>query len=207
MQKERIYTYLAKGISYMFHPLLMASFAIAIIFNSGHYLSIINPGIRITIYSIYLILTFIIPALFIPVLFFFGMISKLEIDNRKERLLPLLTVSIMYALGWYFMSRISMPPILLHVILAALVTVVISFFITIFWKISLHCTGLGGLLGFVFYLASAKDLNLLFIGFIIILFAGLVGTARLYLKRHNPLQIYIGYFVGFIAVYISMLIF
>lgn len=207
MQKERIYTYLAKGISYIFHPLLMSVYAVIAVFNSGHYLSVVNHGVRNTIYSIYFILTFIIPALFIPVLYFFGMISKLEIDIRKERLLPLLTVSIMYALGWYFMSRILMPPILLNIILASLVTVIMAFFITIFWKISLHSMGIGGLLGFVVYLANVKDLSVLFIGFIIILAAGLVGTARLYLKRHSPAQVYTGYFSGFIAVYISMLIF
>jgi membrane-associated phospholipid phosphatase len=185
----------------------MSSFAVLVVFNSGHYLSVVNPGVRNTIYSIYFILTFVLPALFIPVLYFFGMISKLEIDVRKERLLPLLTVSIMYALGWYFMSRISMPPILINIILAALVTVVASFFVTIFWKVSLHSTGIGGLLGFVFYLANVKDLSVLFMGFLIILVSGMVGTARLYLKRHSPAQIYVGYFLGFIAVYISMLIF
>ena len=206
MQKQIIYHRIAKAISYIFHPLLMSSFAVLVIFNSGHYLSVTNPGIRTTIYSIYFILTFILPALFIPVLYFFGMISSLEIDKKRERLLPLLTVAIMYALGWYFMSRISMPPILLHLILSALITVVAAAIVTIFWKVSLHTTGTGALLGFVFYLANIKDLPVLLIGFLVILACGLVGTARLYLKRHNPAQIYVGYFLGFVCVYIAMII-
>jgi hypothetical protein len=88
MQKEIVYQRLAKAISYVFHPLLMSSFAVLVIFNSGHYLSVTNPGIRTTIYSIYFILTFILPALFIPVLYFFGLISSWEIDKRRERLYP-----------------------------------------------------------------------------------------------------------------------
>lgn len=206
MQKELRYTRIAKIISYAFHPLLMSSFGVFVVFNSGHYLSVINPGIRNTIYSIYFILTFLLPALFIPILYFFGMISSLDMNKRRERLLPLLTVAIMYALGWYFMSRIAMPPILLHIILAALITVISAALITVFWKISLHSTGTGALLGLVFFLANNKNLQVLFIGFLVILIAGAVGTARLYLKKHNSTQVYQGYALGFICVYISMLI-
>lgn len=207
MQKDLIYTKIAKIISYAFHPLLMSTYAVLVVFNSGHYLSAINPGVRNTIYSIYFILTFLLPALFIPVLYFFGMIKSLEIDQKSERLLPLLTVSIMYALGWYFMSRISMPPILLHLILSAMITVIASILVTIFWKISLHSIGIGALLGLVFFLANCKDLQVLFLGFLTILIAGMVGSARLYLKRHNSAQVYLGYALGFISVYITMLIF
>jgi len=207
MQKERVFNNLARGISYVFHPLLMAFFAVLVVFNSGHYLSVVNAGVRNTIYSIYFILTFILPALFIPILYYFGIISKLEIENKKERLLPLFTVAIMYALAWYFMNRIAMPPILLNIILASLVSVMACFFVTVFWKISLHTAGMGGLLGFVFFLANTKDLSVLFIGFIIILISGLVASSRLYLKKHSPAQVYAGFALGFIAVYISMLIF
>jgi membrane-associated phospholipid phosphatase len=206
MQKERIFNYLARAVSYAFHPLLMASFAVLIVFNSGHYLSVVNAELRNTIYSIYLILTFVLPALFIPVFYYLGIISKLEIDNKKERLLPLMTVAIMYALSWYFMSRVSMPPILLNIILASLISVLITSIITIFWKISLHCAGMGGLLGFVFYLANHKDLSMLLIGFIVILASGVVASSRLYLKRHSQAQVYVGYAVGFFVIYISMLI-
>jgi len=206
MQKERIYNFLAKSVSYLFHPLLMASFAVLIVFNSGHYLSVINAELRNTIYSIYFILTFILPALFIPVFYFLRIISKLEIDNNKERLLPLMTVAIMYALSWYFMSRVSMPPILLNIILSSLISVLISSIITVFWKISLHCIEMGGLLGFVFYLANQKDLSVLFIAFIVILVSGLVASARLYLNRHSQAQVYVGYTIGFLVVFFSMLI-
>ncbi len=206
MQKDLIFNYLARAISYAFHPLLMASFAVLIVFNSGHYLSVVNAELRNTIYSIYIILTFVLPALFIPVFYYLGIISKLEIDNKKERLLPLMTVAIMYALSWYFMSRVFMPPILLNIILSSLISVLITSIITIFWKISLHCAGLGGLLGFVFYLASQKDLSVLFLGFIVILISGIVASARLYLNRHSQAQVYVGYAIGFIIVYFSMLI-
>jgi len=207
MQKSDFYKTIAQVISYAFHPLLMASAAVFILFNSGHYLSVVNSDIRDTIYSIFLILTFILPALFIPVLYYFRIITKLEIDLRKERLLPLVSILIIYSLAYYFMQRVSMPPILLKVILSSVVILAMSLLITVFWKISLHTTALGGLLGFVIYIGINSNLNVLFIGFIIIIVSGFVATSRLYLGRHNPFQVYAGFLGGIAAVYVSMLLF
>lgn len=206
MQKSKIYSALAQFISYAFHPLVMASLAVVIVFNSGHYLSVVKADIRGTIFSIFIILTFIIPAMFIPVLYYFRVISKLEIDIRKERLLPIVSVIIMYSLAYYFMQRISMPTVLLKIILVSIVILSSNFIITLFWKVSFHMSGLGALLGFTFYLGNTSNLHVLFFGFLIIIVSGFVGTARLYMNRHNPLQVYAGYTMGFILAYLTMLL-
>ena len=205
MQKIKLYRSFAQITSYAFHPLLMSSIAVFVLFNSGHYLSVVNAGIRDTIYSIFFILTFLLPALFIPVLYYFRLISKLEIDVRKERLLPLISTIIIYALAFYFMQRISMPPILIKVIFSSIMVLLTCTIITIFWKISLHSAGLGGLLGFVIYIGINSNLNVLFVGFIIIIVSGLVGSSRLYLERHNSWQIYGGFLIGLVVVYITMI--
>ncbi len=207
MQKSKLYRSFAQIISYAFHPLLMTSLAVIILFNSGHYLSVVNAGIRDTIYSIFFILTFVLPALFIPVLFYFRIITKLEIDIRKERLLPLLSTTIIYALAFYFMKKVSMPPILTRLVFSSIVVLVLSTAITSFWKVSLHLTSLGGLLGFVIYLGINSNLNVLLVGFIIILISGLVGASRLYLQRHNPCQVYAGFLIGFFIVYLTMMLY
>ncbi len=205
MQGSKLYKLFAQIVSYAFHPLLMASVAVVILFSSGHYLSVVNSEIRDTIYSIFFILTFVLPALFIPVLYYFRIISKLEIDVRKERLLPLISSVIIYALAYYFMQRINMPQILLKVIFSSIVVLVILTVITVFWKISLHLSALGGLLGFVIYIGINSNLNVLFIGFIIIIVSGLVGSSRLYLKRHSSWQIYAGFLIGLTLVYLTMM--
>lgn len=207
MQKDRILNHLARILSYIFHPLLITTYAVVVLFNSGHYLGVVNSEARNMIYSIYFIITFLLPALFIPVLYYFGMISKIEIDKRKERLLPLLTVVIMYSLAWHFMGRIGMPPLLLKIIISSLFSVFATLLVTLFWKISLHSAGMGSLLGLVFFLANFENLSMLLIGFFVILFSGLVCTARLYLNRHSPVQVYVGYFLGFTVVYLTMIIF
>lgn len=205
MQNHKNYRLLAQIISYAFHPLLMSCIAVIILFNSGHYLSIVNAESRNTIYSIFFILTFVLPALFIPVLYYFQIISNLEIDNRKERLLSLFSTTIIYALAFYFMNRVGMPSILIKVILSSIVVLIVCTAFTVFWKISIHSTALGGLLGFVVYLGVNSNLNVLLDGFIIIFVAGLVGSSRLYLERHKPWQVYVGFLIGIPAVYLTMM--
>lgn len=207
MQNPKIYRSLAQIISYAFHPLIMASIAVLILFNSGHYLSIVNAESRDTIYSIFFILTFVLPALFIPVLFYFQIISNLEIDIRKERLLPLFSTTIIYALAYYFMDRVGMPSILIKLVFSSIVVLILCTIITVFWKISLHSTALGGLFGFVIFIGVNSNLNVLLVGFIIILVAGLVGSSRLYLERHNPWQVYVGFLTGIAAVYLTMMLY
>ncbi|MDD4149844.1 MAG: hypothetical protein PHE33_07430 [Bacteroidales bacterium] len=207
MQKTKALNTIARITGYVFHPLLMTSIAVIVLFNSGHYLSVVNADLRNVIYSIFFILTFALPALFIPVLYYFRIISNLETEVGKEKIIPMLTVAIIYALAFYFMQRVNMPPILLGIILSSIVVVVVSTFIKLFWNISIHLSALGGLLGFVIFIGINNNLNLLLVGLLIIISGGVVASSQLLLQKHNSMQVYGGFLFGFICVYLSMIIF
>jgi hypothetical protein len=204
MQKSGALETIARITGYVFHPLLMASVAVFVLFNSGHYLSVVNANIRDVIYSIFIILTFVLPALFIPVLYYFKVISSIETQIKKEKLIPLMSVIIIYALAYYFMQKVSMPAILLKVIAASIASMIVYFVILFFWNISIHLSALGGLLGFVVYLGINSNLNVLLTGFLVIIVSGIVASAQLFLQRHNPAQVYVGFITGLIVVYLSM---
>lgn len=193
-------------VNYCFHPLLMTSFAVFILFNSGYYLSQINPDIRRIIYSIFFISTCIIPLLFIPILYYFGLISSFLNPIKSDKIIVLFTTSIIYSLSYYFMSRISMPPILINIILSAVILNVISLLIYFFKDFSLYTMGWGAMLGYVVFLSGIKALTVLNIGIVVIFFAGLSGTLRLYLNRNNPKDVYFGYLIGFVVFYLSNLL-
>lgn len=193
-------------LNYCFHPLLMTSFAVYILFNSGYYLSQINSDIRMIIYSIFFISTCIIPLLFIPILYYFGLISSFLNPVKSDKIIILFTTSLIYSLSYYFMSRISMPPILINIILSAVILNVISLLIYFFKDFSLYTMGWGAMLGYVVFLAGIKALTVLNIGIVVIFFAGLTGTLRLYLNRNSPKDVYVGYLIGFVVFYLSNLL-
>lgn len=72
--------------------------------------------------------------------------------------------------------------------------------VTLRWKISMYMTAIGALCGFVFILGIKYLGDVINLLPLLILVSGLVASARLYLKRHTPAQVYAGYIYGAVAV-------
>jgi membrane-associated phospholipid phosphatase len=69
--------------------------------------------------------------------------------------------------------------------------------ITVFWKISAHSVGICGVIGFMFGFYQKYADPLLFYPILaIILLAGILMSARLYLNAHTPAQVFAGGLLG-----------
>jgi membrane-associated phospholipid phosphatase len=85
------------------------------------------------------------------------------------------------------------------VVILAAVSVCIGLvtLITLFWKISAHAVGTGGLLGFLFGIVySFAAVELLYPTLVCVLAAGLLLSARLYLNAHTPAEVGAGFLLG-----------
>jgi membrane-associated phospholipid phosphatase len=104
------------------------------------------------------------------------------------------------------MYKMMIPFWFLSLMMGACVALIISLCINFYWKISAHTLGIGGLLGGIMGVARIHLINPYW-GFIIILLAaGLVGTSRIFLKRHTPMQVYAGFCLGFICTFVASLL-
>ena len=125
---------------------------------------------------------------------------------------PLLMVTYGVILALSFTYLAIYPPTMkmflvggafLSLLMGACVALLFSLCINFFWKISAHTLGIGGLLGGIMGVARIHLINPYW-GFIIILLAaGLVGTSRIFLKRHTPMQVYAGFCLGFICTFVA----
>ncbi len=112
-----------------------------------------------------------------------------------------------------------MPTAFLIAVLGATIGLFTCFFINLFFKISLHATGIGGFVGMVLItmwqysfgtismtlpLLGASQVSINLVLLISILLAGLVGTARLWLKAHQPKELYAGFALGLFAQYLAL---
>ncbi len=190
----------AKILSYLFHPLLIPTYAflLAFTFSPGLLFYLDSQGVA----NIFLKIFF--NTFFFPVIVVFLM-SKLEfvdsifLKTKKERIIPYIGVSVFFSWSVITFRNMSVPPILFQILLGATIAIFVAFIVNIFTKISMHTTAMGSLVIVTLSLSLTSDFNLKLLLMAVFVIAGLVGTCRLLLDRHKPYDVYLGYFVGIIS--------
>jgi len=117
-------------------------------------------------------------------------------ETAEERKLPFVVSLVFYMLTYYLMRELNLPGLLYILILGSAISIILAFFISLWWKISIHMLGVGGLVGAILGLTLRLDADLINILSIAILGAGLIGYARLKLYAHTPAQVYAGFLLG-----------
>lgn len=126
-------------------------------------------------------------------------------ETARERLFPVFITGIFYFLGYILLKKMGVPPILGNFMLASLLALFLSVVITLFWKISMHMIAIGGVTGALLAIALRYNLDLMFWLFLLIVASGITASARLHQGAHNPAQVYIGYLLGLMVVFSSIL--
>lgn len=146
------------------------------------------------------ITTFLIPLLSISMLKFSGSISSFKLQNREERVMPFSFVSIFYGMTTYlFVFKIQVNEIIAILLASTTALVMLLTLITLWYKISIHAAGISGVVGFFLVFALKYPDSMAFYPLLILLMcAGLVMSARLYLNAHSPKEILAGMCAGLV---------
>jgi hypothetical protein len=122
-------------------------------------------------------------------------------QKRQERMIPFICNLVFMMIAYYMMRKIVLPSIFYLLLLGAAASVAIAIFINLKWKISIHMIGIGGIAGALFGMSTFLAVDLRIPLLISLIVAGALGTARLSRNAHKPLEIYSGFFVGFVCEY------
>lgn len=199
--------FISKIFSILFHPLLLPTLGVLILFNSGSYIDFLPFNAKKIVLLIVFVSTFVLPLTFVPFYLFQNIISTIHMDSHKERLIPFFMSFCLYLFCYYLLYRIGSPEIINRLILAGATSILALFLISIKWKISAHMTGLGGLTGALIALSFLLKVNLQYYIIGSVLISGLVAFSRLSLQAHSPKQIYVGWFVGLFVSFIVIFVF
>ena len=154
--------------------------------------------------------SFVLPVINIYILYRLNRISSLKMENQKERTFPYVLTSCFYFGLFYLFLDLSVWPSIKVLIFGGGLAILITAIINMKYKISAHMVGIGGLLGSLMVIAYTLKYNAVPQMVFLILLAGTIATSRLYLKAHEPKQIYAGFFLGLItqvSVFLSFLFF
>jgi len=196
----------ATVLSFVFHPLLMPTIGVLIIFNSGSMLSLVNLKAQLYVISLVFAFTCAIPALILPVFYYFRLTGNFQASERNERIFPVAITAVVYYLAYSFLKEQQLLVIIALFILTIDVILILLLVLNFFWKVSMHMAGIGGICGLTLFLSiQVSSINAWF--FIIALAAaGLIAHARLRLQEHTPGQIAGGFLLGLAPVFSMFII-
>ncbi|WP_378185744.1 hypothetical protein ACE939_11565 [Aquimarina sp. W85] len=184
-----------KIISYLFHPILMPlSGTVCYFLTAPRFLS--EDIIQSKLYGLF-ILTVLIPIICYFLLKTIGAISSIHLEVTSQRKIPLIIQSLLFLVVLRTIVDSYNYPELYFFFVGALFSSLTAFFMAIFnVKVSLHMIGVATVTIFLIILSIHFGVNLTNSISIAILITGLVATARLFLKAHNPLELTLGIFIG-----------
>lgn len=150
--------------------------------------------------GIVFIITYIIPVISLLLLRGMGLIKDFQVFSIRERRIPVIIMTILfYFLGNAVIRLAAVRDlgILFYGTSLSLLVIYALFLFKI--KSSLHLVSLGSAIGFFIWLSSEYSMSFLPVIMILILLSGLLGSSRLHLEAHKPLEVYTGFFIGVIC--------
>lgn len=202
--------YLAHLFSWVFLPLFMPTYGILISLfvpaygtnSSMSSLYFAPTPSKWALFTIFFLFSVVAPGISFILLHRFKVISTIDIERQRERSLPLV-IMLVYSLVLFFLlvykaGANTLPSYYYALPLSGVAVTSVFLLINRWIKISLHGAGAGILLGFLAVYTMAQDQFNIWWLLSSLLAAGLTLAARLYLKKHTPLEVYTGFVLALI---------
>ncbi len=187
----------ARVLSILFHPLLMPTYAMLLLFNvDSHYLMVLPGDYQLMLLAFVFSFTFILPTISMFFLLKLKVIDSLEMNSSKERPIPLIIVALFFYATYHLLRQFPVNTVFTVFMLRATLLVLFSLLVNYLSKISIHMVALGGLLGTFIGFSFLLHQDIRIYMYLIILISGITGTARLSLDAHSPAQVYAGFAMG-----------
>ena len=191
--------------SWIFLPLLMPLYGLLIMLffptesiqANGISMYLLPMKVKWIIIFLFFVFSLFAPGLSFLALYRFKIISTIDMENRTERLFPLIITLIYgFMLNWLIHQsdpKGLLPKYITAIALSGIVVTVVFLFISQFIKISMHAGGAGILTGmmYVFFINTFNP-SLLVLA-LCVLASGCVIAARWHLRKHSALELFLGY--------------
>lgn len=191
---------LARILSLLFHPLLVPTYFLLILFQLPFY-SLLGVPVKIKalVLLFVFVLTFVLPVLVAGGMLLLKLIDSMEMQRRRERIFPMIAMAIFFYIAFYSLQQLAVLQPVTIFMLGSTILVLLGLVFNYFYKISQHMIAWGGLTGAVIALGFLLHFAPFFWLFGVILASGLTGFARLKTRAHTPFEIYSGYLLGLVV--------
>ena len=186
------------AFSYIFHPIFVSLYGTLFYF-------LIDQNFTYELTTIYLTLIQVsILTVFLPLALFFllisvGIVKSFTEATIKERRLPIAIQALLLFILLKFSVSLDYIPELYFYFLGGLISALLALVATLIkHKASLHMIGISALTTFIYFLCVHLELAFVNTLALSIVCMGLVGSSRLYMKSHTPLELVTGSIIGIV---------
>ena len=203
MNATKLFTALSRILSWVLHPLVLPLYLLLFLFSQTAF-ALFAPATKWYLCGAVVLYGTLLPALSVGLLRLRGWIPDLRLEHRRERILPLIIGATCYLLAASTIGRIDSALFLRKFMLAAACCELFCAAVSTRWQISLHLTALGAAVA-LFVVMNILGIPRMLLPLLwTIVAAGALGSARLMLGRHTPLELGAGFSGGFLLTLLAM---
>lgn len=199
----------AQLFSVVFHPLFIPLYVVVFLINyHPSYFSGFSSNAKLMLLLTTALNTILFPALSILIMKGLGFIKSVFLHTQQDRIGPYLSSMIFYfwAARVFFKFQPQLVPELPAFMTGVFLTTVVALIANIFYKISMHAIGCGGVLGIFIVIMNSNSMLMTWPLAIALLITGLVCTSRFIASNHTQKEIYLGLLVGLICQFVAAIV-
>ena len=185
----------ARIISMIFTPFYLPLVSLVALFIFS-YMSRLPLFYQLKVVILVYLFTVFLPSILIHLYRRYQGWTTFQMGRKERRMVPYIIAIMCYFTCYYLMTVMRIPQFMANIVVTALAIQVVCAIVNIWWKICIHMAGIGGMAGALLAISLVFQFNPLWWLSVIILVAGLVGTARMILRQHSLRQIVGGFMVG-----------
>lgn len=193
---------LAHLFSIVFHPLFIPLYVVLfMIYVHPSYFSGFSSQTKFWFPLSIAITTIFFPLFSVLLLKALGFISSFFLKTQKDRIIPYIVCGIFFFWMYQVCKNypIKLAPIIPSFMLGVFFASSAALMANIYFKISMHAIGMGGLLGVFILIMRSNTMLMTWPLSLALLIAGLVCTSRLIISDHSQKEIYLGLLVGLLC--------
>ena len=188
-------------LSYVFHPIFIPLYAaVFIVYIHPSYFSGFSAASKLKTILILMQNAVFYPLFCVLLLKGVGFIESVFLRTQRDRIIPYIAAGIFFFWAFLvFKQQPAFPRILPSFMLGVFLASSAALLANIYFKISMHAIGLGGLVSIFMLIANTNSMLMTWPLAAALLITGLVSSARLLITDHTPKDIYSGLIIGWLA--------
>ena len=206
ISRDKNIIYMARFLSVLFTPFYLPLLGLILLFTFS-YMTLLPPLFKLRVLVIAYCFTILLPTYLIRIYRRYQGWTLIELGQRERRMVPYAISIACYLACVATFSYLNVFRFINGIVLTALLIQIVCALINIRWKISTHTAAIGGVAGALLAFSAIFGFNPLGWLSLVLIVAGLLGSARMILRQHSLAQVVTGFAVGFVCSTFGILLF